>query len=34
MVLTNLGVTAGNWRAIEKKAEELELHKEKEKQNF
>ena len=35
MVLTNLGVAvAGKWHAVQTKAEESELHKEKEKQNF
>ena len=35
MVLTNLGVAVGiKWRAVWKKAERLELHKEKEKAKF
>ena len=35
MVLTNLGAVVGNkLHAVSKKAEGLELHKEKEKQNF
>ena len=35
MVLTNLGVAVGiKWRAVWKKAEQLELHKEKEKAKF
>ena len=35
MVLTNLGVAVGNkLPAVSKKAEGLEMHKEKEKQNF
>ena len=34
MVLTNLGVAALVRNGVKKKAERLELHKEKEKQNF